>query len=106
MAIALTAPNIFLSVCGFTLFGLGLANMVPIVFAAAGRVPGMTAGLAIAAVATAGYGGLLAGPPLIGIAAEVVGLRLAFVIILLGVLAIAAFAAIVHQRSSRESALD
>jgi hypothetical protein len=102
MAMALTVPTIFLSVCGFTLFGLGLANMVPIVFAAAGRAPGMTAGLAIAAVATAGYGGLLAGPPLIGIAAEVVGLRLAFVTILLGVLAIAAFAAIVHQSPNSE----
>jgi hypothetical protein len=97
MVIALTAPNIFLSVCGFTLFGLGLANMIPIMFAAAGRVPGMTAGLAIAAVATAGYAGLLAGPPLIGMGAEVVGLRLAFITILLCVLAIAAFAPIVQQ---------
>jgi hypothetical protein len=97
MAIALTAPGILVSVFGLTLFGLGLANMVPILFAAAGRNPGMTAGLGIAAVATAGYGGLLAGPPLIGMTAEFIGLRLALVTILVGVLAIAAFAALVRR---------
>ena len=93
MAMALFAPGLPLSVRGFTIFGLGLANMVPILFGAAGRTPGMTAGLGIAAVATPGYAGLLGGPPLIGITAELIGLRLALVTILLGVLAIAGCAA-------------
>ena len=103
MAIALSAPGVFLSVFGFTLFGLGLANMIPILFAAAGRVPGMTAGTGIAAVATAGYGGLLAGPPLIGIMAEFVSLRFALVTILFGVMTIAIFARLVlHETISRD----
>lgn len=102
IAIALFAPGLALSVFGFTLFGLGLANMIPILFGAAGRAPGMAAGLGIAAVATAGYGGLLAGPPLIGATAEFVGLRLALVATLLGVLAVAAFAGLVGD--SRDSA--
>jgi hypothetical protein len=92
MTTALTMPGLVLSVLGFTLFGLGVANMIPILFGAAGRVQGMTPGLGIAAVATAGYTGLLAGPPLIGMTAELVGLRLALVAIVCGVLVIAVFA--------------
>jgi MFS family permease len=92
---ALTAPGLVPSVLGFTLFGLGLANMIPILFGAAGRVQRTTPGLGIAAVATTGYAGLLAGPPLIGMTAELVGLRLALVAIVCGVLAVAVFAEVV-----------
>src|SRR5215472_7454216 len=92
MTIALTAPELVLAVFGFALFGLGLANMVPILFGAAGRARGVPPGLGIAAVATAGYAGLLTGPPMIGVTAELVGLRLALVTILFGVLVVAAFA--------------
>jgi fucose permease len=104
MAIALIAPGIVLSVLGFILFGLGLANMIPVLFGAAGRAAGVTAGLGIAAVATAGYGGLLAGPPLIGLTAELVGLRLALGGIVLGMLAIAVFAGQVRNRADRDPA--
>jgi len=82
-------------VLGFTLFGLGLANMVPVLFGAAGRAQGVTAGLGIAAVATAGYAGLLGGPPLIGLLAEVTALRLALITILVG--AVAVFAGSVRE---------
>jgi MFS family permease len=101
MTTALTMPDLVLSVLGFTVFGLGLANMIPILFGAAGRVRGMTPGVGIAAVATTGYAGLLAGPPLIGMTAEVVGLRLALVAIVCGVLAIAVFAGAVSNDTPR-----
>jgi hypothetical protein len=57
----------------------------------------MAPGLGIAAVATTGYAGLLAGPPLIGMTAELVGLRLALTTILCGMLAIAIFAGSVRE---------
>jgi hypothetical protein len=60
----------------------------------------MTPGLGIAAVATPGYAGLLAGPPLIGMTAELVGLRLALVAIVCGVLAIAVFAGVVSNNTT------
>jgi MFS family permease len=62
------------AIAGCALVGAGIANVVPILFSAAGRVAGVDAGTALAAVATTGYCGLLAGPPLIGLAAEVAGL--------------------------------
>jgi fucose permease len=65
------------AVVGFGMVGLGIANVVPILFSAAAGVPGVEAGHAIAGVATVGYLGLLAGPPLIGVVADAVGLRLA-----------------------------
>jgi MFS family permease len=92
MTTTLTAPGLVLSVLGFTLCGFGVANMIPILFGAAGRAQGLTPGLGIAAVATTGYAGLLAGPPLIGMTADLVGLRLALITIVCGVLAVAVFA--------------
>ena len=72
------------AILGFGLVGLGLANVVPILFSAAGRTPGIAPGAAIAAVTTAGYSGFLAGPPMVGFAAEWIGLPGA-----LGLLAVA-----------------
>jgi fucose permease len=58
------------AIAGFGLVGLGLANVVPTVFSAAGRSRSLAPRVAIAAVASAGYAGLLAGPPLIGFIAQ------------------------------------
>ena len=66
---------------GFACAGLGVANLIPIFFSAAGRVPGVNAGTGIAAVSTTGYFGFLAGPPAIGLTAEMTGLRWALFII-------------------------
>ncbi|MCI0753101.1 MFS transporter [Teichococcus vastitatis] len=65
------------AMAGFLLVGFGLANIVPLLISAAGRLPGVAPGTALAAVATLGYSGLLAGPAAIGFVAEAVGLELA-----------------------------
>ena len=82
-------------VVGFGLVGLGISNVIPILFSAAGRVPGTEPGVAIAAVATTGYFGFLVGPPVIGMVADVTGLRVALGIVagLCGVIALGAGAA-------------
>jgi fucose permease len=74
---ALAIGTAWAGVVGCGLVGLGIANVIPILFSAAGRVPGVAAGTALAAVATTGYLGFLAGPPVIGVAADLVGLRVA-----------------------------
>jgi hypothetical protein len=55
---------------GFAVAGLGLANIVPIGFAAADRVPGIPRGIGISLATFFGYAGILVAPPLIGFAAE------------------------------------
>jgi MFS family permease len=77
---------------GFALVGIGAANVVPVIFAAAGRIPGLPPGAGIAAVATVGYTGFLIGPPVIGWIASVIGLPAAHGLLALAGLLIAAFA--------------
>lgn len=66
LALAVASTHFVLSAVGFALVGLGAANVVPLLFAAAARIPGMSAGNGVAAVATLGYGGLLLAPPVLG----------------------------------------
>jgi fucose permease len=81
LGVALVLGDAGAAVAGCGMVGLGIANAVPILFSAAARVPGVDAGHGIAGVASLGYLGLLAGPPLIGLAADAVGLRLALGIV-------------------------
>jgi predicted MFS family arabinose efflux permease len=55
---------------GFGFAGLGLANVIPIVFSLTGRIAEIPTGTAVAAVATTGYAGNFIGPPLIGFVAQ------------------------------------
>jgi MFS family permease len=81
LGFALLVATPWSALIGFGLVGLGLANVIPIVFSAAGRVPGVPAGTALAAVATTGYAAYLAGPPIIGLAAGVARLPTALAIV-------------------------
>jgi MFS family permease len=51
---------------GFGCLGLGLGSVVPAVFSAAGRIPGLPAGTTVATAAACGWAGIVTGPPLIG----------------------------------------
>jgi len=62
------------AVAGCALVGLGIANVIPILFSRAGSLRGVEPGPALAAVASTGYCGFLAGPPLIGMFAELTSL--------------------------------
>lgn len=60
------------AVVGFVLCGLGIANAVPLLFSAAGRID--PPGPSLAAVFTLGYTGFVVGPPLIGVVSDRTGL--------------------------------
>jgi MFS family permease len=51
---------------GFCCLGVGLASVVPAVFSAAGRIPGLAAGTAVATASACGWAGFVCGPPVIG----------------------------------------
>ncbi|MDR3435744.1 MFS transporter [Telmatospirillum sp.] len=76
--ILLVAPIAAAAMVGFLLIGLGSSNIVPVLFSQAGRQTAMPAGLAIAALTTTGYAGILAGPAVIGFVAHAIGLKEAF----------------------------
>jgi fucose permease len=67
------APNAWVAIAGFALSGLGISNMVPIAFSAAGNLPGMAKGVGLSVVTIMGYSGTLFAPTLFGFIAEHVG---------------------------------
>jgi Na+/melibiose symporter-like transporter len=90
LAAAVFTPAPVIVMIGFGAVGLGLANIIPLAFSAAGNTPGVPSGAGIAAVATIGYAAFLAGPPVVGLLAEATSLRvgLALVMVLVGSLVV------------------
>ncbi len=101
LGLALLSGQTGATLSGFALIGLALANVVPLVFSAAGKTPHLAPGAGVAAVGTAIYVGILLGPPLIGATADHLTLRGALgLVVLLGV-AIALLAPAVAPAAAR-----
>ncbi|MFC4427909.1 MFS transporter [Deinococcus navajonensis] len=90
LGLALLSHSPLPAVLGFALSGLGLSNVVPVMYGTAGHA---LAGRGIAEVATIGYGGFLLGPPLIGFVAQHVGLSWALGLALTAAALVAALGA-------------
>lgn len=71
----------WLALGGFAIVGFGTANIVPVLFSAAGRQTVMPSGLAIAAMTTIAYAGILAGPAAIGFVAHASSLPAALALV-------------------------
>ncbi|MEQ1683294.1 MAG: MFS transporter [Burkholderiaceae bacterium] len=74
MALALSVGAPWAALLGFMLVGLGLANVVPVLYSAAAQVPGVSAAAGVAAVSSIGYMGFMVGPPMIGALASATSL--------------------------------
>jgi hypothetical protein len=75
MLVVVFASTPVLSLIGFSLLGLGAANIVPVFFSEGGSLRNAAA---IPAITTMGYAGQLAGPALLGFIAQVTSLKIAF----------------------------
>ena len=84
------------SLAGFVLVGLGASNIVPVLFSAAGRVPGTSASIALATVTGLGYAGVLMGPAAIGFVAHATSLPIALGLLAVLVAGVAAGASILR----------
>jgi predicted MFS family arabinose efflux permease len=76
--VLLTIPLSTVAMAGFLLIGLGASNIVPVLFSLAGRQSAMPATLAVAALTTTGYAGILAGPAAVGFFSHAISLKAAF----------------------------
>ncbi len=81
LVVLIFTPTPTLAIAGFALVGLGLSNIIPLVYSAAGNIPGIAPGTGIAGVANIGYAGSLVGPLLIGLIADKSSLRVSFVLV-------------------------
>jgi predicted MFS family arabinose efflux permease len=75
--LAVLGPTAFGALAGFALVGAGASNIVPVLFSAAGRQTAMPSGMAIAAVSSLGYAGILIGPAFLGFVANASSLSVA-----------------------------
>jgi predicted MFS family arabinose efflux permease len=72
VGLALAVGEVPVAIVSLAIAGLGIANALPLLFSAAGRIP--PAGPSLSAVFTVGYAGFLFGPPIIGSVADQIGL--------------------------------
>lgn len=88
LMLAVIFPYLITSLIGFSAVGIGLSITIPLAFSASGNVPNISSSAGIAGVATIGYAGFLAGPPLIGLVSQATSLQvgLAIVAVLAGTL--------------------
>jgi len=88
-AVATLVPAWQGALLGYALVGAGCSNIVPVLFTAVGRQTDMPEHLAVPAITTLGYAGILAGPSLIGFVAHATSLPIAFLGLGLALFAVA-----------------
>ncbi|MDB5372870.1 MAG: transporter [Belnapia sp.] len=89
-ALAVVVPAWEAALAGYALVGAGCSNIVPVLFTAIGRQRVMPERLAVPAVITLGYAGILAGPAAIGFIAQAAGLPAALLLVAVLLLGVAA----------------
>ncbi len=95
MVTAGLAPNAYVALVGFAICGIGISNMVPIAFSAAGNLPGFAQGVALSVATFLGYSGTLFAPSIIGFVAGKTSFSAVFIalpVFLLGLLALSSLA--------------
>lgn len=78
LALLYFTPPLYLIILAFVLIGFGMSNITPLAYSAAGRQREMLLLPAVSIMSTAGYGGLLTGPALLGFIAYGISLEAVF----------------------------
>jgi len=98
LAVVVAAHTPYAALAGFALAGAGFSSIIPLVFAAGGRIPGVGEGAGVATVSGLGYLGFLVGPPAIGFISEASSLRAGLgLLVVLSVLAVALVGVVQRQ---------
>jgi fucose permease len=95
MAVVLAVDSVPAALAGLACVGLGLSNVIPILFVTASRIEGASAAAGIALVSSLGWLGIVMGPPLVGGVAQFSSLTAGLALVVIATLALAACARIV-----------
>jgi MFS family permease len=81
LALATLIPSWPVALLGYALVGVGCSNIVPVMFSLAGKQDEMPESIAVPAITTMGYAGVLLGPACIGFVAHATNLAVALLIL-------------------------
>lgn len=101
MTLVLLTDLPWLALIGFAGVGIGFANVVPILFSASAKVPGVEPARGIAAVSAVAYLGFMAGPAVIGLLARGTSLTAALYVVVLFAVALAGSARYIASDEER-----
>lgn len=79
--LAVVLPYLIPCTIAFMMVGVGVSNVVPIIFNAAGNIKNVPPGIALTIVTSISFLGFLIGPPIIGFIAEMTSLQYSFAFI-------------------------
>lgn len=98
MGAALAAPTVAGTVLGFTAAGFGVATLVPAAMHEADELPGLKPGSGLTVVSWLMRLGFLLSPPLVGLVADVAGLRVGLLVVPLAGVLVLLFAGVLRNR--------
>ncbi|GAA3688641.1 MFS transporter [Gordonia hankookensis] len=96
MLLAILAPSAGWAIAGWTVFGVGLAGLIPQIFTAAGNLTTASSGRAISVVVGCGYLGMLAGPAVVGFISSRSSLSVGLIVAIAALVFAAAAAGVVR----------
>ncbi|MBI9042402.1 MFS transporter [Lutibacter sp.] len=76
-------PYFWPAIVGFSFVGIGVAAIIPMTYALAGKSKKYSAGMVVSIITTYGIVGMLLGPPLVGYLAHLFNLKTAFILFLI-----------------------
>ncbi|CAN5487450.1 MFS transporter [soil metagenome] len=105
IGMAISFPNFWPAMVGFSLVGLGTASIIPMTFLLAGASKKYSPGIAISILATYSMVGMLIGPPLIGYLAHAMNLRVSFIIFAFAGLMLIPISKLFFKRNQKEAVM-
>ncbi len=103
LSFALLVHSPYWALAGFAAAGAGFSSIIPLVFAAGGRISRVSEGAGVATVSGLGYLGFLVGPPAIGFLSELTSLRVGLFLLVLLSASAAALVGLVVRTAGGES---
>lgn len=91
------ATTPWMAIAAFAFAGFGVANIVPILFSAAGNQTGLSSGAGMSVVTTMGYSGILVAPSAIGFVAQRTGFSIVFMTVSCLLLVVCVMAGLAHR---------
>jgi MFS family permease len=104
MGLALLFPSVPLTLVGFGLAGFGVATLVPSAMHGADELPGLRAGTGLTVVSWLMRLGFLLPPPIVGLVADAVGLRVGLLVVPLAGMLVLALAGVLSDRRVTQGA--